>query len=59
MQTAPPSAAPKLLVCLPVPEMQDRVISKLIWQISYVFSPHSQEIVLAQKSSVLPWGSSG
>lgn len=57
MPTAPPSAAPELLVCLPVPEMQDRVISKLIWQITYLLSPHSQEIVLAQKSSVLLWGS--
>lgn len=59
MPTAPPSAAPELLVCLPVPEMQDRVLSKLIWQISYLLSPQGQEIVLAEKSSVLPWGNLG
>lgn len=39
MLTAPPSAAPELLLCLPVPEMQDRVISKFIWQIIYLLSP--------------------
>lgn len=59
MPTAPPSAAPESLVSLPVPEMQDRVISTLIWQIIYLLSPHSQEIVLAQKSLVLLWGSLG
>lgn len=59
MPTAPPSAAPESLVSLPVPEMQDRVISMLIWQIAYLLSPRSQEIVLAQKSSVPLWGSFG
>lgn len=53
MPTAPPSAAPELLVCLPAPEMQDRVLSKLLWQITYLLSPHRQQRVLAQKSSVL------
>lgn len=51
MLTAPPSAAPELLVCLPSPWVQDRVISKFISQIIHLPSLPNQELVCACRSS--------